>query len=340
MAVLALVASGVSLIAQARGVELIPRDAERRVDVNVDGEPFTAYIWPDGLKKPVLYPIRSAKGTPVTRGFPLDPRPGERVDHPHHVGLWFNYGNVNGVDFWNNSDAIAADRRGQMGTVVHRDVTAAEGGATRGELRTLADWTMPDGTVVLAQSTTYVFAGSPTERQVDLTITLAARERPVSFADNKEGLLGLRVARALEAPADKPEIFTDREGRPSAVPALDNEGVSGEYLTSEGVRGQAVWGTRGRWCRLEGRIGAEVVSLALLDHPRNIGFPTYWHARGYGLFAANPLGQKELSGGKEALNFSLAPLTSVTFRYRLIVWSGPASSEQIERAWRAWAQAP
>src|SRR5262245_22458769 len=77
--------------------------AERRVDVTVAGKPFTSYIWPERLAKPVLYPIRTAGGTLVTRGFPMDPRPGERVDHPHHVGLWFNYGDVDGVDFWNNS---------------------------------------------------------------------------------------------------------------------------------------------------------------------------------------------------------------------------------------------
>ena len=67
----------------AGGVELKVNESAKRVDVTIDGEPFTSYIWPSTLKKPVLYPIRTAKGTLVTRGFPLDPRPGERVDHPH-----------------------------------------------------------------------------------------------------------------------------------------------------------------------------------------------------------------------------------------------------------------
>ena len=55
------------------------QEADRRVEVSIDGQPFTAYIWPTSLKKPVLYPIRTAKGTLITRGFPLDPRPSERV---------------------------------------------------------------------------------------------------------------------------------------------------------------------------------------------------------------------------------------------------------------------
>jgi hypothetical protein len=91
-------------------VDVVPHENQRRVDVLVDGKPFTAYIYPTTVKKPVLYPLRSASGTAVTRGWPLEPRPGERVDHPHHVGLWLTYSDVNGLDFWNNSDAIPAER--------------------------------------------------------------------------------------------------------------------------------------------------------------------------------------------------------------------------------------
>ena len=120
-----MILSGAPPDANGSGVQVMVKEAERRVDVLIGGQPFTSYIWPTTLKKPVLYPIRTAKGTLVTRGFPLDPRPGERVDHPHHVGLWFNYGNVDGYDFWNNSDAIEPANRNKMGTIVHRAVTAA-----------------------------------------------------------------------------------------------------------------------------------------------------------------------------------------------------------------------
>src|SRR5438309_12065868 len=110
--------------ASAPRVEVIAHEADRRVDVLVDGKPFTAYIYPNAttLKKPTLYPLRTASGKLVTRGWPLEPRPGERVDHPHHVGLWFTYSDVNGLDFWNNSDAIPPARAPKMGTIVHRAV--------------------------------------------------------------------------------------------------------------------------------------------------------------------------------------------------------------------------
>ena len=98
------------------GVKVVANEGARRVDVTVDGQPFTSYIWPDTIKKPVLYPLRTAMGTPITRGYPLEPRAGERTDHPHQVGLWLNYGDVNGYDFWNNSEAIKPEERGHYGT--------------------------------------------------------------------------------------------------------------------------------------------------------------------------------------------------------------------------------
>src|SRR5947199_10475480 len=129
--------------AVAPRIEVVPHEDLRRVDVLVDGKPFTSYIWPTTLKKPTLYPLRAASGAVVTRGWPLDPRPGERVDHPHHVGLWFNYESVNGVDFWNNSDALKPADAAKMGTIFHRKIDASKSGADRGELATEADWVLP-----------------------------------------------------------------------------------------------------------------------------------------------------------------------------------------------------
>jgi Family of unknown function (DUF6807) len=329
--------SSASRDANGSAVQVIVKEAERRVDILIAGQPFTSYIWPTTLKKPVLYPIRTAKGTLVTRGFPLDPRPGERVDHPHHVGLWFNYGNVDGYDFWNNSDAIEPQNRNRMGTIVHRAIAVATSGAEEGVLETDSDWVAPDGTVLLREHTKYVFRGTATTRSIDRITTLTTGAKGVPLADNKEGVLGLRVTRALEHPSDKPEVFTDASGRPTAVAKLDNTGVTGRYLTSEGKVGDAAWGTRGRWCVLSGTIENEPVAIAIFDHPSNVGYPTYWHARGYGLFAANPLGQKDLSGGTKVLNYGLDAGQTVTFRHRIEIVDGAPTAEAIEADWKRWA---
>jgi hypothetical protein len=323
--------------AQTARVQVVPDEAGRRVDVLVDGKPFTSYIYPTTLKKPSLFPIRTAKGTVVTRGFPLEPRPNERVDHPHHVGLWLNHGNVNGLDFWNNSDGLPAAQAPKMGTVVHRRVVEAKGGADRGELAIEADWVKPDGSVLLREQTRFVFRGTADSRTIDRTTTLTAASEQVVFRDSKEGLLGLRVARALEQPSERPDVYTDASGKP-APRAVNNTGVSGQYVSSEGLKGDAVWSTRGRWVLLGGTVESEPVTLAILDHPANPGYPTHWHARGYGLFAANPLGDSEFVAGKKAFNFTLEPGRSTTFRYRVLVVSGAATPEKIDEASRAFAK--
>jgi hypothetical protein len=324
--------------AQAPRVEVIAREAERRVDVIVDGRPFTSYIWPTTLKKPTLYPLRAASGVAVTRGWPLDPRPGERVDHPHQVGLWFNHGDVNGLDFWNNSDAIPAARRAKMGTILHRAVRRAASGQGEGALEVTADWVDSAGKPLLREDTRFVFRAADGLRAVDRITTLTAVSGPVTFIDNKEGLIGLRVARALEQPSNTPEVFTDAAGHATTVPMLNNDGVTGRYRSSEGLEGDSVWGTRGRWTMLTGVVQGEPVTLAILDHPQNVGFPTFWHARGYGLFAANPLGQKVFTNGKEELNLRLAARQATTFRYRVLILSRSATPDQIEAYSRDFAR--
>ena len=336
--VLAFAAAGLALPlrAAAPAVDVRVDDAARRVDVTIGGKPFTSYIWPEAVKKPVLYPIRDAHGTIVTRGWPIEPRPGERVDHPHHVGLWLNYENVNGIDFWNNSSAIKPEDAPKMGTIRHRRIVTAKGG-DRGELVAESDWVLHDGTTLLHERTAYVFSGDAASRTIDRTATLTALDRRVTFDDAKDGMLGLRVARQLELPSTKAEAFTDISGRKTDVPKLDNAGITGNYVTSEGKQGNDAWGTRGRWCVLTGRIGSDTIAIAILDHPSNPGYPTYWHARDYGLFAANPLGQKVFSNGKETLGFALDPGRSVTFRYRVLIVDGGLTPERAEREQKAFA---
>lgn len=320
--------------AQAPRVEVKADAAGRRVDITVDGKPFTSYIYPTTLKKPTLWPIMTAQGGTVTRGFP--PQKGERVDHPHHVGLWFNHGDVNGFDFWNNSEAIKPDQAKKYGTIVHRKVGQVKSGAGQGELNVETDWVAGDGMTLLRENTRFIFGANGSKRTIDRITTLTTLDKQVVFRDNKEGVLGLRVTRALEHPATKPEVFADASGKATPVPVLDNTGVTGMYTSSEGLKGDAVWGTRGRWTFLSATLGTEPVTVAMLDHPSNPGYPTYWHARGYGLFAANMLGNKVFSNGKDELNLTLEPGKSVTFKHRIVIVSGATTPEAIESEYKAF----
>jgi hypothetical protein len=146
--------------------------------------------------------------------------------------------------------------------------------------------------------------------------------------DTKEGMFAIRVARQLELPSKESAALLDAFLKPGSEKASENIGVTGNYLSSEGVTGDAVWSTRAKWMELTGSIGNEKISVVICDHPKNPGYPTYWHARGYGLFSANPLGAGDFTQGKQVMNFSIPAGESVTFRYRVIVNSGPFLSSQ------------
>lgn len=336
MVVLGIVAATMSvsssplIAATASGVQVVADEAHRRVDITIDGQPFTSYLWPTTLKKPVLYPLITDEGITVTRGYPLYPRPSERVDHPHHAGMWFNYGNVNGFDFWNNSDAIKPEDRAKMGTILETKIVSTKSGADRGELVVDSVWVMGTGQQILDQTTRYIFLRRPHERVIDQIVTLKALDRAV-FNDDKEGALGIRVAHWLESPDEKGGVLLDANGRPTKVDAADTIGATGVYLTSEGAKGEAAWGTRGKWCSLTGNTGDHTVTLAILDHPKNPGYPTYWHARGYGLLAANPLGRSIFDPKQPPFNYTLEKGQTATFRYRVLLISHEASAESLNR---------
>ena len=314
-------------------LSLIHNEAEQKIDVLVDGKLFTSYLYTDTLatlKKTVLYPIISANGITITRGYPLDSRPGESTDHPHHIGAWLNYGDVNGFDYWNNSDAIPEEQKGEMGVIRHEKIIDFKSGNAKGELMVTANWLKPDGTVLLKESTHFVFHAKDSIRIIDRITTLTALNDSILFKDNKEGMIGIRLARQLEHPSNKPITLSDAHGNKAKIAVVDTTGVTGHYLSSEGIEGLDVWGKRAKWVALSSIIGSKNVNVIIMDSPDNVGYPTYWHARGYGLFAANPLGQKIFSDGKEALNYSLNPTESVTFSYRIEIIDGKSSKEQLE----------
>jgi len=301
-------------------VELVSKEAEKKIDVMVDGKLFTSYTWPENVYKPVLYPILTSAGTEITRGFPLKPRMGERNDHIHQVGLWLNYGMVNNHDFWGNGYRGIKEPDG--GEIKHLSVEKLKGGNGEGVLITNESWVDPEGKELLAEKTEFHFIVRGFLRIIDRITTLTARDTTVFFKDTKEGMFGLRVARQLELPSDEPVILLDVDLKPASKKVVSKEGVTGNYRSSEGITGEVVWGKRAKWMDLEGTIGNEKISVLICDHPKNQSYPTYWHARGYGLFAANPFGWKDFTNGKEILSFKLEPGKSVTFRYRVAVNSG------------------
>jgi len=313
-------------------VSFVRDDAARKVDVRVGGRYFTSLFYPEDEAKPILWPILTASGVDITRGYPRAPRPFESVDHIHHSGLWFNHGKVNGLDFWNNYHALPAARKPEYGSVVLRSIESAEGD----RLVTLSDWVDNDGRVLLTERTTYIFGGSRNERSIIRSAELTAVDT-VRFEYDKEGMLGLRVDRAFQQPSDSPVLYLDAQGRPTDTPTVNKEGVTGLYANSLGQTGDAVWSQRAEWTRLDGTKEGDDISILIIDSRDNPNFPAWSHARGYGLFAVNNMGGRAMDRNFTGdIDFTLAPGESRTFRYKVIIKDGghldAAGSEARARA--------
>jgi len=297
----------------------------KKVEVYVGGEFFTAYIYPDNMEKQTLYPIMSASGKFITRGYPMNPRSFERTDHPHHVGLWFNFGDVNGLDFWNNSFAIKQADKPKYGTVKFKKIVSEN--PQKGELVTNAEWVDINNKVLLDEVSTFVFSGKEHLRTIERTGRLTAKQQ-VTFTENKEGLIGLRLDRAFEEPASKPEKFLDAKGIETEVPVLNNDGVNGVYRNAGGIKGGAVWGKRSPWVALSAEKEKEVITIVILDHPKNPNYPAWSHARGYGLFATNSLGGRNFDKTATEVKIVLQPGETITFKYKVVI-GGDLSDAQI-----------
>jgi hypothetical protein len=284
------------------------------------------------MEKPYLFPVYAPNGSVITRGFPLEPRKGERIDHPHHIGIWFNHGNVNGLDFWNNSSAIPAARKDSYGHIVVRQIVNTKSGK-KATLDVISNWDDNKGNTLLVENTRYIFSGDKSSRTIDHISTLTAVNGTVTISDNKEGMFAIRVDRAFEMPSDESLIFTDDKGNPTTVRATDNTGVTGMYVSSTGLTGDKVWSSRNDWVLLSGTKDNVLITMGVFDHPGNLGYPAHSHARGYGLFSANNLGAKSYVPAEEPINVTLQKGESITLRHRFYVTSGaeltPEKANQI-----------
>ncbi|MDR0845340.1 MAG: PmoA family protein [Tannerella sp.] len=312
-------------------VTIVPNASKNKVDVLFDGKLFTSYIYPADMEKPVLYPLHSAGGTVITRGFPLVPRPNERVDHPHHVGSWLNFMDVNGVDFWNNSYAIPADKKPKYGSIRHREVISTKNGS-KGILIVAADWIDHNGKVLLKEETQFIFGGGADIRTIERTTKLTAQAETVTFTDNKDGLIAIRMDRAFEEPSDKADNFLDANGISTEVKAMNNEGVNGVYRNSEGLEKGDVWGKPTQWVSLSAEKAGEKITVAIIDHKNNPGYPAHSHARGYGLFSTNNFGSQVFDENAPLFKLVLNSGESTVLKHKIIIKSGSfATDAEINR---------
>jgi hypothetical protein len=280
-----------------------------KIDIEIGGKPYsTFYMKGAEVTKPYLWPVRAATGTYVTRAFPMDKVAEEEKgpkDHPHQRGIWFAHDSVNGIDFWNNEASYTEPPK--RGVMVLKKVGPAKSGKDQGSLAATFDWTDRQGNVVLTEDRVMTFHADPTLRIIDVDVTLTSVQTVV-YGDSKDGAFGIRLR-----------------------PVLDEQGGTGKIVNAEGLTGERqVWGKPSNWCDYSGTIGDEKVGVAILDNPENPRHPVRWHARGYGLFAANPFGVAAFTNDKsQSSPQTVAPGKSLRYRYRVIVHPGDVQSADI-----------
>lgn len=295
------------------------RHSGDKISITVDGKHESDLFL--AAPKPYLHPLRSASGKIVSRMFPMAKREGELEDHPHHRGFFYAHGDVNGVDFWANEVSY---KRDNLGVIELIKVENTESGANHGLLRARFSWKSPKGEVLLEEDRTMVFHKAPGKRIIDVDLQLTAKA-DVSFGDTKEGTFALRTAPEFEL-----------AGNPRA-PALPKR--TGRMVNSNGVEGKDIWGKRAPWVDYSATVEGEKLGIAIMEHPDNPRYPTYWHARDYGLFALNPFGVRDFERNK-ALDgaMKMTPGQSVRFRYRILIHEGDEKDAGIAGLYEQYRQ--
>lgn len=289
--------------------EVHVKQSEDTVVVTADGKPFATYHVKSGTK-PILWPIHGPTGQQLTRGYPMKPASEtEKGDHPHHRSFWFTHGDVNGTSYWHEGD--------NSGSIVHKKYLKVEGGE-RATIVTENDWVDPNGSVPCTDVRTMVFGADEETRWIDFDVTVTAGDENVVFGDTKEGCFGVRVAGTMK---------------------VDTEN-GGHIVNNQGDRDKDAWGKEASWVDYHGPVGDEELGIAILNHPTSFRFPSYWHVRTYGLFAANVFGLHNFKNNKDEKlgEHTLEPGKSFTLRYRVLLHKGDEKQGKVAEAFVDYAK--
>jgi Family of unknown function (DUF6807) len=310
----------VSCVPAAFAANVSFQKGDGQIEVSVDGKPFTTFYYGPPAPKPYLHPLRAADGTIVTRLYPMENVEGETHDHPHHRGLWFTHGDVNGLDFWANEpnqEGVTNPGKIVLGKIEKVDEASRT-------IRATFDWQTPDGKLVLTEDRTMVFNGDANRRTIDFDVTFTAGPEPVKFGDTKEGMFAIRLATPLEEPHPR------AKGPERTGTIVNAEGKTGEKNN---------WGKRSAWVDYSGKLNGKPVGVAIFDNPSNPKHPTYWHVRSYGLFAANIFGEHDFYDDKtKDGSVTVESGKSLRFRYRVVIHAGDTRAAGIANLYKEYAK--
>ena len=307
----AILCTMVSLVICGRAVAKVTAEqTDRGVIVKIDGQLFTEYLTKAG-HQPALWPVIGPTGKAVTRSYPLGPPDKNGTDdHRHHQSLWMTHGDVNGIDFWGSN---INDDKGDTGPhIAQRELVKAETRGETAQIVTRNDWMNGDKRVCEDERTLSFGQGPDQSRWIDFAITIKATDGDVTFGDTKEGSFAVRMADSMRVDAKS----------------------GGRIINSEGQTDGEAWGQPARWVDYTGPVDGETVGVAIMSHPKGFRPTPRWHVRSYGLFAANPFGQKDFPHPEAARQgeVTLKKGESLTLHYRVWLHRGETERAAIEKA--------
>jgi hypothetical protein len=300
------------------------------IDFRIDKTPVGRYnLDPDGAK-PYFYPLLAPGRQPLTRSWPIEKDvEGETTDHPHQKGAWFTYGdvipegielkqkvkNVEGVDFWSEANG--------HGRIVCVKVGNVEQIKSHGYVVTYNEWRTADGVKIMDEKRTIHLYNLGDSALFVVESELTASVCPITFGDTKEGAFGVRVRDSMNLKSNKGGHMVNAEGK-------EGEGA-GDNKNRDGC-----WGLKSAWVDYSGPVNGAVVGIAVMADPKN-SIPTFWHARGYGLLAANPFGRSK-SGFPDAKDskdrVKLAKGETLRLRYGMLLHAGDAKEGKVAEAYQ------
>jgi hypothetical protein len=314
--------AAVNLSAQGQQEAVSFQRQGNSIQVAIGGKPFTTYHFDPGTAKAYLQPLRNASGVIVTRGFPIGDTIPAGHEHdgslePHQRGMYFAHGDINGLNFW--SEEVFSKYYGNayhaaFGRMVLRKIEEVTRGPLFGTIRATFDLEGPDRKPFAEEVQQFRFSGDSHSRAIDCEFIVRAGAGPVKFGDTKEGVFALRLAPELDAP-------------------------SGSMASSEGGQGEAqIWGKRANWVDVDGVIDGQALGVAIFDSPKSFRHPTYWHARGYGLLAANPFGLRDfLHDPHQDGSYTIPAGNSIKFRYRVWIHDGNYKQAHVAERYSEYA---
>ena len=331
------------LMAGLSAEELTLKQTDTGYEIWIGDELFAGYITGFG-GAPIVYPIVGPTGKHMTRDFPMmRGYEGARTGHPHQRSLWFTHGAVNGLDFWQAAGAPINGIHYTRYRIVHQRFVKAESDGNTAVIVTENNWVGENDQVLCRDLRTLRFSVAENKRIIDFDITITTDQEQVVFGDTREGSFGLHVPEQMVVRFGQGGQNFDHGGR-----FVNAEELVGE-LTAEGRLNEQAWGKRSAWVTYYGELGGDRVGITILNHPSSFRFPTYWHVRGYGLFAANPFGIHEFESGSQggdrtvpqgAGDHTLQRGESITLRYRVLFHKGDSIEANVADVFKEYAEMP